>query len=434
MANGVVSNSHVPNINASRVFKELNTLSVFTLFNLTRLWFNMSETEPTNNQNIEWNMSKLTEIKNRNSKMMFKRRLIDAILVEFYPTGLNALQLAQIDVQILIDKPNIYSWTTATIKVSNKEEVIHFDPQTFLNKFVSNLNNLYLCHIYISRHPKYPMYLIRIQIFDHAVKSNGIKLRTKTQFELQYQRYKSGKSHFGSNPKRRQFVQSLKPQYILLPLSTPNVIYTSTGTVPPASGKTNEIEDLSMRLILQTLETTLSTSSKPIQLHHDCKTPLRNLNSVFIVKGNSRFSNSLGPWLPYADNKVDSDLLSEGNDNFRLNPRKLVDDPEDIATLRFKGATTRLQSKKLYDTIDQHQDTKEVPEEIRDDSNEEEEEEKEEDDEVVPIDEFEHILNSGFKIKFVGSNTLDGLLDLAHRGLIDAKKCPDWLTGEDLKL
>lgn len=370
---------------------------------------------------MESNMAKLAEIKAKNSKSMFKKRLIDAILVDFYPNGLNALQLAQIDVQSLIDKPNIYSWTTATIKVSNREEVIHFDPQTFLNKFISNLNNLYLCHIYISRHPKYPMYLIRIQIFDHAVNPNGTKTRTKLQFESQYKRYKSGKGI--DSKKRRQYVQSLKPQYVLLPLSTPNVIYTSTGSTPPPNGKTEEIEDLSMKLILQTLETTLSTSSKPIQLHHDCKTPLKNLNSVFIIKGNSRFSNSLGPWLPYADNKVDSDLLSEGADNFRLNPRTIVDDPEDIATLRFKGSTTRMQSKRLYDETEQP---------VRDQDSESEE--SDEDLEVVPIDEFEHTLQSGFKIKFVGTNTLDGLLELAHRNVIDAKRCPDWLTGEHLTL
>ena len=97
-----------------------------------------------------------------------KRRLIDKIIYEYWSQGLNLLQISQIDCQLIVDKStNAPPWVYSTVKDMNDENVpITINPSQFLQLLVENLTNLYLSYIYICKHPKLPIILIRIQVFD----------------------------------------------------------------------------------------------------------------------------------------------------------------------------------------------------------------------------------------------------------------------------
>lgn len=465
---GVVGNSEVPNVAPGRVAKDLAGLKVNVLWGLVRLWFGMEGTRPNmkvlakrvsdrtldteiNEEGslgspagkkvcdtslgsiLDMELAYLTHVRDTTPPTAFKRRLIDAILVDYYPQGLNALQLAQIDVQTLIERPAAHSWASATVRCGAREEIAHFDPQAFLNAFVENLNALYNCHVYVARHPRYPMHLVRVQVYEEGLGVARRGPQTHSQFTARFASYRAN----GSSKQKRsrpQYVHSLRAHYMLIPLSTPSVIYTAPAVEAQALVSQPQpfgAGSLPLRLMLQTLEKTLSTPTRPVSLHHEGPTPLRNLNALFIVKANSRFANAHGPWTPYADNTVDSNVLSPGTDNFRLNPSKIVGDPTDVATIRFRGSTEKIHAKRLYDTVEAEE---EFGKENEADPDESDSAHDSDAPHVVPVDQFSHTLMCGATISFVGTDTLGGLLELAKAGILDPVTCPSWITGENLKL
>ena len=106
-----------------------------------------------------------------------KRKLIDKIIFEYWTQGLNLLQISQIDCQLIVDKSNsAQSWIYSTVKdMHDKIVPISINPREFLNNLVKNLSSLYLSYIYICKHPKLPIILIRIQVFD----LNGMDITEK---------------------------------------------------------------------------------------------------------------------------------------------------------------------------------------------------------------------------------------------------------------
>ncbi|KAG7838890.1 hypothetical protein KL942_003886 [Ogataea angusta] len=229
------------------VAKELAKLNTDSLFNLVELWLKMSATQPklskdqraqglTQKQLLEYCNDTLKALKDQKAP---KRKLIDRLLVDYYPSGLNALQLAQIDIQMMVDKPNNYSWVSSTAKIVKRKDdddtnsvledfIFSLDSQAFLDRLITNLSNLYLTHIYISRHPNFPLILIRIQMYEYV---HFKKTRT-------------------ANPavanKNQPDILSRTPYYLAIPMSSPNLIHSAA----------NE-EDLVSKIILQP-----STSSK----------------------------------------------------------------------------------------------------------------------------------------------------------------------------
>lgn len=457
---GILSNSYVPPLTAAQVERELQKLPPDSLYSLTQLWLSLPATQPVPSPQLRKQgytketlakecMKSLEELRKIKAKTTLKRRLINLILVEFYPSGINTLHLAQIDVQLLVDKPNMNLWVSSTAKLVSKiDEVpdveiaddiadeernamltklsdfpISLDSQLFLDNFIMNLSNLYLTHVYISRHPYYPLLLIRVQMYDYSLKrvtdqasrqlitdltNSTLDKMERAKFEQDFQSilsHKYGKTLPSSNGtikhgktalqrqiqiQSRPQVRSHKPFYILLPISSPHIIHTPSL-----------IDDVSTKLILQTLETTLSQSRllrdeprKPqgtahrdkrlnstsaiASLQHekimifrdtDIKRPLRNLNTVFTLKGISRFADVSGAWSPYADDAVDMGVLEEELKHLVVRPEEFVDLTEDseedelennskekvrerkiVAALKFKGTVGKKKSGRMFDT------------------------------------------------------------------------------------
>ncbi|GAV28567.1 hypothetical protein PMKS-002038 [Pichia membranifaciens] len=375
-----------------------------------------------------------------------KRKLVNTILVEFYPRGLNTLQLAQIDVQLLVDKPSVNSWVSSTAKVvSSTSDIPEHGDKTREKKIVSNKSD--------SKRSK-------------AV-TNGVQRQIQIQNKPQ--------------------IIPHKPFYILLPISSPHVIHT-----PPVG------DSVDTKLILQTLETTLShtnvrreaqknntglnssilTKTKiKIFPDSDVPTPIRNLETIFTLKGISRFGSSMGPWTPYADDLVDIGVFGNELRHQALQPEQYVDlgpgedygteqaGRERVAALKFKGGMWRAKSKEFSSAQDKEnyeQDTQAEHDFPQNDQVDDGTREVANDAyaSVVPIHEcnfeIENTLSHffrqrkrkanvqktprrnpaakdssfRFKMSLFGSDVFGGLHELAVNKYVNPYEIPDWLTGE----
>lgn len=377
-------------------------LSGETLADLVRLWSRMPGMRPEKKTPAE-----ITVLLDQIGTS--KIRLVNSILSELYPKGLNATQLAQIDVQRLMDRPNSVVWCNAT----NEQGIIQFDPQTLLNEFISKMRKLYMCHVYIARHNQYPMYILRIQIYDYQPTRTAAKrssVVTKEEFEAHFEQFKKSR---GPQQKAKPRMYLNKPMYVLIPLSTPNVIYSAVSPSEfSPSGHTRDINHLSTKLTIQNLEVCLGARLK----HDTQRLPIKTLKGLFLLKGNSRFGNCLGGWMAYADDSVDGQILGDGNDNFRLSSARFIDSTlsmrDNMVNLRFRGVN-KIKSKLMYDNVDETA-------------------EQDDHEDAIQISQFTKELSSGIKMQFVGMDTLGGLAELARRRVIDIESCPDWVTGEEL--
>lgn len=546
---GILSNSYIPPLRAQHIDRELQKLPPDTLCSLTYLWLSIDATQPipdkyqrekgyTKTSLSQKYLKRLDEIKQYKSKAQIKRTLINLILVEFYPTGLKALQLAQIDVQLLVDKPNSNSWVSSTAKIintasdeiidiTNKDELnklsnytFSLDSQMFLNNFISNLANLFLTHVYISRHPYYPLILIRVQMYEHSHKNSSaltsrlisditnkpLIAKSKLEFENDFKSILNNKYESSSTRnKRRKKEISLqrqiniqnqpqllphKPFYILLPVSSPHIIHSPLNP-----------DNVSTKLIMQTLENTLSNSyyykqnktndhsdkisnqrNKILTVNHkhqkikifpdnDIVVPVKNLNSLFVLKGISRFGSSMGAWAPYAEGVVDTEIFGNELNHIALNPENLIDLTDEItegtdnnyemkkrkivAALKFKGVVKKYSSKnKFYETDELNNNKINVISLDSDVENDDEISEANFENErlkdpfasIIPIHRcvFNVVSNVsngknkkkakpteiGFEMELLGTDIYGGLHELAVKGSVDPYKIPDWLTGE----
>ncbi|GMM32343.1 Chl4 protein [Martiniozyma asiatica (nom. inval.)] len=516
---GILPNYHIPPLTARQITRELNKLNPDTLHNLVKMWLTLHQTQPKISSRdtqadvdvvCKGHLKKVDQLKRQYSKNQFKKKIIDHILIDFWPNGLNTLQLAQIDVQTLIERPNVYSWMSSTAKIVNnldplsissisnidelQDYIFSLDSQSFLNNFIKNLSNLYLTHIYISRHPRLPLFLMRIQMYEKIQRYHlNFKNKTRIQFENDFQNHllnadnKSALKVRNSKGKAQQQIVTSKPHYILLPFSSPHVIYScqnnfSAENVNVAQGNelltTNSVDDLTTKLLLQTLESTISSSSSSssssipssfgngiqIRLFNDTdnKVPLKNLNSIFLLKGISRFGKSLGAWIPYADGQVDVDVLSSGGDSVLINPggffepdhasrgTEAAKERQKVSALRFKGSARPIKTRQLFETVvtehDQHSKDQDLV--ILDDEKNEIERMSDPYSSIIPIRQIDFELKGSVNLarknnkkkvkreitvslKFLGSDIYGGLHELADQGFLDAYTAPNWITGEE---
>lgn len=329
-----------------------------------------------------------------------KRRIIDKLLVDIYPNGLNLLQYAQIDSQLIVEKSQGFLWQVSQLVNSQDEpHVLNLhDPQLFLEKLVLGLSNYFMNHIYISHHPHYPLTIIRIQLFD--------LLHTSTT----------------SNSINNSLV-SRKPFLISLPHNSSNIIHS-----PITNDQTSSI-------ILQSISFALSSPTRQLRIiSNPSSTLLKSLESLHIIHGNSRFSSSLGIWTPYADGAIDISPFDDPETHQTLQKEETPMDLDEkrckIAQLRFKGSLDGLQSDVLYEDNKPFKKRK-VNEELRNID-------KNEYSSITPIQTAQFELISDFnnerprlKLRFSGNDVFAGLHELCADGLINPETIPGFLTGEE---
>lgn len=211
--------------------------------------------------------------------------------------------------------------------------------------------------------------------------------------------------------------------------------------------------------------------------------PVRSLESMHILNGNSRFGNSLGVWTPYADGTVDllplnpvekHQLLREDENEFcNLDENIEMDKLKKVANLRFKGSINgKFKSDKFYEDNKPLRNSNQKNKKSRMyDSNLESDSEDDMDKEktdklngyssIAPIQYSEFIIKelsnnrkeqddsvshsgtpeddgrTSITMKLTGMDVFAGLHELSvytidkTSMILDPAKVPNWLTGEE---
>lgn len=463
--NYILPNNYIPVMGKNALQTILLRLPRKSLLELIQVWPKIKSTQAQASEGdseydrrvLNTRILKEAKLWADGSKKFSKRKIVDKIVYEYWKNGLSLLQLSQIDCQLIVDRPNAFQWVHSTARDSHgKELAILLDPKKFLHMLAADLSHLYLTYIYVCRHSKLPMVIVRIQLFD---------LQAFSKSEV------VGRPHISSH----------KPYFLAIPANSPHIIHTLTS-------------DLASNIILQSVEKNISHDRRNL-LHlvtNPEERPVRSLEAMHIFYGNSRFSNSLGIWTPYAHGSVDILPLSRVKEHSCLsNPKKRPenkytdkrDELKEIASRRFKG---------VYEVDRKTTRLFEVPEKIKNKrsrkevnnrtsifnflSHEEEDEEGEESNKdtanaykpnniqpnefssIAPVQFIEFTLNeklpiidkqalnddlpsgekrSSLRLRLTGSDVFAGLHELAtkvtddNRIILDPIKIPSWLTGEE---
>ncbi|GEQ68873.1 hypothetical protein JCM33374_g2542 [Metschnikowia sp. JCM 33374] len=334
----ILPNTYIPVYTPKVLTSVLGRLAKSSTVALVSLWPTLKNTQPVRpKSNVVLSQAEFSRqvrevAKAMKAKKWTKARIIDAIVHEYWSKGLNLLQLAQVDCQLIVDNPNAYLWISSTVKDAWGHEVpMSLDPASFLDRLASHLSNLFMSYIYVCTHPTFPLVLIRIQVFDLAPNA--------------------GRTSSGSAGVKvaQPHISSHRPYFLAVPMNSPHLIH-SPG------------DDLVSQTVLQVVESSLARG--PSQVLHletsPTQKPIRSLQSMHILKGSSRFAHSLGAWAPYADGEADISPLA------RLDKHSSVlkatakpetyQTPEErlmkLANLRFKGSVAgELSSQTLFDQI-----------------------------------------------------------------------------------
>lgn len=339
-----------------------------------------------------------------------KNQIIDKILHEFWTQGLNLLQLAHIDCQLIVDNPNAYFWVSSVVKDSWGNEVpLLMDPASFLYQLARHLAEIFMCYIYVCTHPEMPLVIIRVQVFDLLP---SLQRRKKSE---------------------RPHITSHKPFFLAIPMNSPNVIHTPGN-------------DLVADTVLQVVENSLPQDPRNVLRLERSKLQkaVRSLESMHILKGNSRFANSMGAWALYADGVADVSPLAHLDEHLAKAEQSKIEvngekSTEKLANIRFKGSVSgKIQSARLFDSNEPVRSKKRA-------NNDEEERRTRPRNEfrsIAPIRYAEFELQEKFEdddepshvvVKLVGTDVFAGLHELAVKNdqVVDPKIVPGWLTGEE---
>lgn len=423
----VLPNTYVPVLSPKVTHSILSRLPKKSLCELIVAWCKVPKTQPVYHKKDNYGNSKSQDELNaavttlaREASGITKKKLVDLLVFRFWPNGLNLLQLSQVDSQILVDRPNAFLWIKSTVKDSLGSEVpILLLPEKFLKSLVAELSQLYLTYVYVCRHPRIPLYLIRVQVFD--LQSINMSISSM-----------------------RPHIASRRPYFLAIPFNSPHIIHS------PGS-------DMVTQLVLQCVQRTLPQNpNNLLALDTDLdQKPIQLLESMHILNGCSRFRKSLGIWTPYADGTADvlpltpvemytaGDKENEHVGEKETNPvgQKERTPLKTIANLRFKGSVDgKLKSTKLFD------DNKSFAIRARTEDEDELMEAPSEYASITPVQyaEFtirDSIKNDGeeaaIKLKFSGADVFAGLHELSvmtndkAKMVVDPATIPGYLTGEE---
>lgn len=188
-----------------------------------------------------------------------RRDVVERVLEVDWPNGLNAKQIAMLDLQYLYDHPTALHWTACRVDPHTAlvDASLYISP--FLTALHGALDTVFSNYVYTALHPTLPLRLLRIQLHEPAA------------------------VHV-IPPPRRVF-------YVALPLASPYLFHSA-------------LRDAAHALLVQALATALSRGH-PAQLR-DAHVTLRSLHAMVARRGASRHSFALGAWRVYADALVDA--------------------------------------------------------------------------------------------------------------------------------
>jgi len=421
----VLPNTYVPVLSKKILASVISRLPKSSIVALLLLWPQLKNTQPQLPKDAsvsqkEYSRQIRQQAKNMKQQKIKKAQVIDKILYEFWAEGLNLLQLAQIDCQLIVDNPNAYFWVLSTVKDAwDKDVPISLDPSLFLNLMAQQLSDIFMCYIYVCTHPEMPLVIIRIQVFDLLPAHLASRSRSKAD---------------------RPHITSHKPYFLAIPMNSPHVIHS------PGNDVVSEV-------VLQVVESSLPRDSRNFLRLERSKSQkaVRSLESMHILKGCSRFANCMGAWTPYADGVADISPLArlEEHSTVKSSLGLDIDDSseqrrEKLANIRFKGTGSgEVVSDRLYDHSKPVKQKKRANEDLEDDRRSRIRTDNKYRS-IAPIRyaefEIQEPLASGDEepshvvVKLVGNDVFAGLHELAveeKANVVDPETLPGWLTGEE---
>lgn len=404
-----------------------------------------------------------------------KREIVDRILEGDWRHGVSLRQLAMVDIQYLLDHPTSQKWTALRL-VSVLPESPAIDEQNAYNKedecrlprfhaptFVKNLHQeigiLAKAHYNTTRLLSLPITLVRISIFDSPYNTLGAAPRTNTS----------------------PYSDASTTLYIAFPDNTPAIyvsLATSSGTAKSADGKslrTRVIDALPKAISRPQERYTLKTTSLST----------RSLDALVSVRGPGSGHAASAGWSTFADGAFEkspltpyipssgerqynfenkeyvpehdhqdvnhgkpdnycNELLGKDNESEPLQKRRRL-----IARVRFgdvgpdssqtgiERLDIRLES--LFPDMGSNdivEDNTIIAEEVQDSG------QKHGRSALSPIGEpsgglfkddegSDHGWRPNVQLTFSGSNVFSGIRKLVESGVINGKKMPGWMTGEN---
>lgn len=399
-----------------------------------------------------------------------KREVLDRILEGDWRHGLTLYQLAMADLQHLYDHPTSQKWSAYRIvplqrvstdaeshepaKVDKESLVIpRFHPSTFVQNLQAHVLPDVKAHYNYDRPKDLAMLLLRIFILDSpyntslAVSSGGGD-RLAANFE------------------------SSRTIFIAFPDASPHIYISKSQVVGPVSaGETKSLRSLVIEGVPKAL-------SRPRERYTFKSTNLttRNMQELLHRRGSGRANTSGGGWSVYADEKkkespLDTILptppLSETEEPQRgaLESRKRAVSPETekeeratkrarlVALARF-GGSARIDDGKGVERVDIVMEDpypkSSAADNIRQDEEEEDSDQaaarkrskggrRSEIDVVLEQEAASHEEDNlepetwkpNIRLTFHGPHVFAGMRQLVEAGVIDGKRMPGWLTGED---
>ncbi|KAI5969491.1 CHL4 [Candida margitis] len=422
----VLPNAFIPHYSTKCLFTTLERLNTDTLYQLCVRWTQSVNTQPHVPEESIYTQQGLgkklvKEIKElRKNPRSQKSDIIRKIIYEYWPNGLNILQHAQLDCQLILDEPDQSSWLFSRITNAQGNAFCpDVDPQLFAQDMASKLADLYITHVYILKHPSLSMHIIRVQVFDLNHQA-GVLDSTQPQFT----------SH--------------KPYFVCLPNESSYIFHSVNSN------------DIAYDMIMQTIEQCLPEQEQnQLCLHTPSdQKQIASLETMFTLKGNSRVANSLGIWTPYADGTIDVPPLGALEKHSTL--QQQVNDEKDdgsnaklrkLANLRFQG-NVEAPLKDGTESKNNNGSKKRKFTAIEDDVDTQEKKVKLSFASRTPLQYSEFIIQenikqdqpesrSNIKLKFSGSDVFGGLHELAastrdpNGMILNPAEIPNWLTGEE---
>ncbi|KAG5437779.1 hypothetical protein PCANB_000492 [Pneumocystis canis] len=301
------------------------------------------------------------------SGVVSRKDVVERILEVDWSNGLNAKQIAMLDLQYLYDHPTAIRWTACHIDPHETFTQMSLHMTLFLDALHETLDTSFSNHIYTSLHPSLPLRLLRIQLHEPAT------------------------SHV-LPPPRRVF-------YVALPLTSPYLFHST-------------IRDTSQALLLQAVTNALSLPRQPIQLRHAHVT-LRSLPALMTRCGVSRASAALGAWNVYANDEVDESPLdskektienkSESSSLFKIVTARFgqIEGQENALDRLAFRIEAEVNSELISRAIGTIETTENMP------------------------------FRPSIWLLFEGNHVLSGLKEMCFQGHADARQMPSWLTGDE---
>jgi central kinetochore subunit Mis15/CHL4 len=363
-----------------------------------------------------------------------KRDLVDRIVEGDWRNGLSLYQLAMADMQYLYDHPLSQKWTALKViqlhdsdSPSSKSAALslipRFHPPTFLQNLQRSILPDIKAHYNLDRSPTQPLLLLRIFMIDSP--------------------YNTSLSLASPN-----VLDAAKTIYIAFPDASPHIYVSlttalpsaTTSTAPPTNAATSADVKSLRKIVLDCIPKAFSRPRARYALQ-PTNLSARSLAAMVAMRGGGRTNAAGGAWGVYAEaGKKDARLDTPLNTALPLVPKDDGDKENQVqGQARGKAAGLGMKRKREDAAAPEAGHRRVLAKSRFGDAGRVEDGKDIERLDVRIEDPFPAIEGEGaqedwrpdIRVTFHGSHVFAGIRRLVERGIIDGRRMPGWMTGEE---